>query len=113
MDPSVEREKLLSWRILLMGCEAEFERALKDLSRLPSEDRGGAEEFIDELESSLEMVREGPSPGTRLPSLLQEKVRRHSGRFPSLEDLGLEPCIKRGGLRATQARLVELETRWH
>ena len=109
MDPSVEREKLLSWRIFLMACEAEFERALKDLSRLPPEHRGGAEEFIQELESSLCIVRDGFT-GERLTSLLQEKVRRENGRFPSLEDLGLEPRIERGGLRATQARLVELET---
>ena len=59
MDPSIEREKLLSWRIFLMGCEAEFERALKDLSRLSPEHRGGAEEFIQELTSSLEIVRDG------------------------------------------------------
>ena len=109
MDPSVEREKLLSWRIFLMACEAEFERALKDLSRLPPEDRGGAAEFIQELTSSLETVRDGFT-GERLPSLLQEKVRRENGRFPSLEDLGLEPRIERVGLRATQTRLVELET---
>ena len=108
MDPSVEREGLLSWRIFLMGCEAEFERALQDLSRLPPEDRGGAAEFIEELSSSLEIVRDGFT-GERLTSLLQEKVRRENGRFPSLEDLGLEPRIERGGLRATQARLVELE----
>ena len=111
MEPSVEREKLLSWRIFLMGCEAEFERALKDLSRLPPEHRGGAEEFIQELESSLEIVRDGFT-GEPLTSLLQEKVRRENGRFPSLDDMGLEPRIERGGLRATQARLVELET-WH
>ena len=108
MDPSVEREKLLSWRIFLMGCEAEFERALKDLSRLPSEDRGGAAEFIQELTSSLEIVRDGFT-GERLTSLLQEKVRRENGRFPSLEDLGLEPRVERCGLHATEARLAELE----
>ena len=95
MDPSVEREKLLSWRIFLMGCEAEFERALKDLSRLPSEDRGDAAEFIQELTSSLEIVRDGFT-GERLTSLLQEKVRRENGRFPSLEDLGLETAYRTG-----------------
>ena len=110
MDTSVEREKLLSWRIFLMACEAEFERALKNLSRLPPEHRAGAEEFIQQLSTSLHIVREGLLQGERLPSLLQEKVRRQNGRFPSLEDLGLEPHIERGGLRATQARLVEIET---
>ena len=108
-----EREKLQSWRIFLGGCEQEFSKALRDLSLMPPHHRAHAEETIQELTASLRIVREGPQPGKRLPSLLQEKVQRRSGRFPSLEDLGLEPRIKRGGLRATQARLVELETRWH
>ena len=108
MTVGVEREKLLSWRIFLMGCEAEFERALKDLSRLPPEDRGGAAEFIQELTSSLEIVRDGFT-GEPLTSLLQEKVRRENGRFPSLEDMELEPRVERCGLYATEARLAELE----
>ena len=49
--------------------------------------------------------------GNSFPPLLEEKVRRQSGRFPSLEDMGLEPRIERGGLRATEARLAELEHR--
>ena len=110
MTRGVERDKLLSWRIFLAACEQEFERALKDLSRLPPNYRVHAEEELEQLNTSLCIVREGLLPGKRLPSLLQEKVRRYSGRFPSLEDLGLEPRIERGGLRATQARLVEIET---
>ena len=105
----MERRKLLSWQIFLAGCEQEFVRALRDLSRLPPTHRAGAEEFIQQLNTALEIVRDGLLPGARLPSLLQEKVQRHSGRFPSLEDLGLEPRIQRGGLRATEARLAELE----
>ena len=107
MDPSVECEKLLSWRIFLMGCEAEFERALKDLSRLPPEHRGGAEEFVQDLTSSIEIVRDGFT-GEPLPALLQEKIRRENGRFPSLEDMGMEPRVERCGLHATEARLAEL-----
>ena len=76
---------------------------------MPPHHRAHAEETIQELTTSLRIVREGPQPGKRLPSLLQEKVQRRSGRFPSLEDLGVEPRIERGGLRATEARLAELE----
>ena len=32
-----------------------------------------------------------------------------AGGFRRLKDLGLEPRIERGGLRATEARLAELE----
>ena len=102
---STEREKLQSWRIFLGGCEQEFAKALRDLSLMPPHHRAHAAETIQELTPSLRIVREGPQPGTQLPSLLQEKVHRQSGRFPSLEDLGLEPRIQRGGLRATEARL--------
>ena len=104
-----EREKLQSWRIFLGGCEQEFAKALRDLSLMPPHHRAHAEETIRELTTSLRILREGHQPGTQLPSLLQEKVQRQSGRFPSLEDLGLEPRIQRGGLRATEARLAELE----
>ena len=107
-----EREKLLSWRIFLAACEQEFERALKDLSRLPPDHRVHVEKWIRQLNTSLRIVREGPLPGEQFPPpLLEEKVRRQSGRFPSLEDMGLEPRIERGGLRATEARLAELEHR--
>ena len=104
-----EREKLQSWQILLGGCEQEFSKALRDLSLMPPHHRAHAEETIRELTASLHIVREGPQPGKQLPSLLQEKVQRRSGRFPSLEDLGLEAGVERGGLRATEARLAELE----
>ena len=105
-----EREKLLSWRVFLAGCEQEFERALRDLSRLPPEHRAGAEATIQELTTALHLVRGGIKPGaTTIPWLLQQKLNRLSGRFPSLEDMCLEPRIERGGLRATEARLAELE----
>ena len=105
-----ERQKLLLWRIFLAGCEQEFSRALRDLSRLPPTHRAGAEEFIQQLTTSLRIVRGGLLPGEPLPSLLQEKVHRRSGRFPSLEAMGFEERVERGGLRATETRLVELET---
>ena len=107
---TMERDKLLSWRVFLAGCEQEFERALRDLSRLPPEHRAGAEATIRELTTALDLVRSGGiEPGVTLPWLLQQKLNRRSGRFPSLEDMGLEPRIERGGLRATEARLAELE----
>ena len=106
-----ERQKLLSWRVFLAGCEGEFGRALRDLSLMPPHHRAHAEETIQELTTSLRIVREGPQPGKRLPYLLQEKVQRRSGRFPSLEAMGLEERVERGGLRATEARLAELEHR--
>ena len=104
-----EREKLQSLRIFLGGCEQEFSKALRDLSLMPPHHRAHAEETIQELTTALIIIHEGLQPGAQLPSLLQEKVHRQSGRFPSLEDLGLEPRIQRGGLRATEARLAELD----
>ena len=104
-----EREKLQSWRIFLGGCEQEFSKALRDLSLMPPHHRAHAEETIQELTTSLRIVRDGLLPGAMPPSLLQEKVRRRNGPSPSLEDMGLEPRIERGGLRATEARLAELE----
>ena len=106
-----EREKLQSWRIFLGGCEQEFSKALRDLSRMPPHHRAHAENAIEEVTTSLRIVREGPQLGKQLPSLLQEKVHRRSGRFPSLEAMGLEERVERGGLRATEARLAELEHR--
>ena len=78
---------------------------------MPPRHRAHAEETIQELTTSLRIVREGPQLGKQLPSLLQEKVHRRSGRFPSLEAMGLEERVERGGLRATEARLAELEHR--
>ena len=105
-----EREKLQSWRIFLGVCEQEFALALRDLSRPPPHQRVHAEATIRQLTSSLRIVRDGLSPDEALPALLRERVHRHAGPIPTLEDLGVEPRIERGGLRATEARLTELET---
>ena len=99
-----ERQKLLSWRVFLAGCEQEFERALRDLSLMPRR----PEETIEELTASLRIVRDGPSLGVELPTLLRDRVHRHAGPIPTLEDLGLETLVERRGLRATEARLAEL-----
>ena len=104
-----ERDKLISWRIFLASCEREFVRALRDLTRLPAAQRSSAEEIISELELALKIVRGGLIDGVELPPLLRYKVHRHFGRIPSREEMGLEPRVQRGGLRATEIRLAELE----
>ena len=71
-----EREKLQSWRIFLGGCEQEFSKALRDLSLMPPHHRAHAEETIQELTTSLRIVRDGPLPGERLPPLFK---RRYGG----------------------------------
>ena len=100
-----ERQKLISWRVFLAGCEAEFARALRDLTLMPR----CPQETIRELSSSLRIVRDGPSPDEPLPALLRDRLHRHVGPFPSLEAMGLEKPVERRGLRATEARLAELE----
>ena len=110
MTPTVEREKLLSWRIFLAACERDFQSCLKSFSRLPPDHRAHVEKWIKEINAALRIVRDGPLPGEQFPAMLQEKMRLLNGKFPSLEDMGREPRIERGGLRATEARLVELET---
>ena len=74
--PAIERDKLLSWRIFLAACEKEFQSCLKDLLRLPPNHRAHVEEFIEQLNTALRIVRDGPLPGERLPPLFK---RRYGG----------------------------------
>ena len=108
MDPSVEREKLLSWRIFLAACERDFQSCLTSLRGLPPDHLAHVEKWINEIETALRIVRDAPLPGELFPAILQEKIRIENGRFPSLEAMGREPRIERGGLRATEVRLMEL-----
>ena len=109
--PSVECDKLRKWGTLLTACEKEFQACLTNLLSLPSADRVHTEKWIRQLETTLRIVRDGPIPGEQFPAMLSDWLARHqiNGKCPSLEDLGLEPRIQRCGLRATKARLVELE----
>ena len=111
--PPVECDKLRKWLSLLTACEKEFQSYLDNLLGLPPEDRVHTEKWIRQLETTLRIVRDGPIPGEQFPLMLSDWLARHqlNGKCPSLEDLGLEPRIQRGGLRATRARLTELE-RW-
>ena len=109
--PPVETAKLRTWLSLLTACEKEFRGHLSNLLSLPPEDRAHTEKWIRQLEATLRIVRDGPIPGEKFPVILSDWLARHqvNGKCPSLEDLGLEPRIQRGGLRATRARLSELE----
>ena len=110
--PPVECDKLRTWLSLLTACEKEFQSCLTNLLSLPPEDRVYLETWIRRLETTLRIVRDGPIPGERFPAILSHwlvQQEPHKGKCPSLEDLGLKPRIQRGGLRATQARLAELE----
>ena len=79
-----EREKLISWRVFLAGCEQEFDRALRDLSRLPvcasresaKEIDLGTRRLALEDRTRAELIR----PGVELPSIasLQQKVHRRT-----------------------------------
>ena len=112
--PAVERDKLQQWCALLTTCEREFQSCLTNLLSLPPEDRVHTEKWIRQIETTLRIVRDGPIPGESFPAILSNWLARQlNSKCPSLEDLGLEPRIKRGGLRATQARLAELDARWH
>ena len=109
--PAVECDKLRNWLVLLTACEKEFDGCLTNLLSLSPADRVHTEKWIRQLETTLRIVRDGPIPGELFPAMLSDWLVRHqtNGKCPSLEDLGLEPRIQRGGLRATKARLGELE----
>ena len=107
----IERERGLQqqWLDMLLAADHDLRHSLRQLKNL--EDQHHVEKWIAELERSIRILSDGPD-GEPLPLILANWLKHHKvlsvGGCPSLEDMGLEPRIERGGIVATRARFAEL-----